>query len=39
MAVLLPNSIYIHLMKTGGWSVREALGRLDLNRGEIGRGT
>jgi hypothetical protein len=38
MAVRLPSSIYIHLMKTGGWSVREALARMDLNRGEIGRG-
>lgn len=38
MAVRLPNSIYIHLMKTGGWSVRDALNRMNLNCGEIGRG-
>ena len=37
MAVRLPKSIYIHLMKTGGWSVRDALSRMGLNRGEIGR--
>jgi hypothetical protein len=37
MAVRLPKSIYIHLMKTGGWSVRGALARMRLNRGEIGR--
>ena len=37
MAVRLPNSIYIHLMKTGGWSVRGALSRMKLNLGEIGR--
>lgn len=38
MAVLLPKSIYIHLMKTGGWSVRNALSRMKLRLGEIGRG-
>src|SRR4051812_23743502 len=38
MAVRLPNSIYVHLMKTGGWSVREALTRMNLSQGEIGRG-
>ena len=37
MAVRLPNSIYIHLMKTGGWSVRVALARMNLNCGEVGR--
>lgn len=37
MAVRLPKSVYIHLMKTGGWSIRYALGRMKLNRGEIGR--
>ncbi|MGH7989568.1 MAG: hypothetical protein ACREDS_05145 [Limisphaerales bacterium] len=37
MAVRLPKSIYIHLMKTGGWSVRGALARMGLNLGEIGR--
>src|SRR5882757_3015186 len=38
MAVRLPNSIYIHLMKTGGWSVRDMLSRMKLNLGEVGRG-
>jgi hypothetical protein len=38
MAVRLPKSIYIHLMKTGGWSVRDALNQMRLNCGEIGRG-
>src|SRR5258708_1959653 len=38
MAVRLPNSTYIHLMKTGGWSIREALPRMKLNWGEVGRG-
>lgn len=37
MAVRLPNSIYIHLMKTGGWTVRNVLSELRLNRGEVGR--
>src|SRR5437764_7554829 len=37
MAVLLPNSIYVHLMKTGGWSVRRILSDLKLNVREIGR--
>src|SRR5204862_6827437 len=37
MAVRLPNSIYVHLMKTGGWSVRDALSQMRLNLGEIGR--
>jgi hypothetical protein len=38
MAVLLPKSIYVHLMKTGGWSVRHAISRMKLHMGEIGRG-
>ena len=38
MAVLLPKSIYIHLMKTGGWSVRHTLSRMGLRLREIGRG-
>ena len=38
MAVLLPKSIYVHLMKTGGWSVRHAIARMKLHKGEIGRG-
>ena len=38
MAVKLPNSVYVHLMKTGGWTIRDGLKRLGLYRGEIGRG-
>lgn len=37
MAVRLPNSVYVHMMKTGGWSVREALSQMKLVVGEIGR--
>jgi hypothetical protein len=37
MAVVLPHSIYIHLMKTAGWSVRGMLSEMKLNLGEIGR--
>jgi hypothetical protein len=37
MAVRLPHSIYIHLMKTGGWTVRTVLARAGLHLGEIGR--
>lgn len=37
MALILPKSIYVHLMKTAGWSVRVALVRLNLAMGEIGR--
>src|SRR5271155_5433393 len=37
MAVRLPNSIFIHLMKTGGWTVISALDHAKLHRGTIGR--
>jgi hypothetical protein len=37
MALRLPNSIFIHMMKTGGSSIRDALRQMDVKLTEIGR--